>query len=268
VTAASLETFFRDFHAQHPSATSRSFSRGRSADGRSSYQLLRDEAAGYRRVLDLACGDGFLLDLLSSAGHFATGIDLSAADLAIARKTSTALVEGRAQQLPFADNAFDACVSHMAFMLMADIEQVAAELARVLRPGGRLSLVLGSGTGTTGASGLFGELLRATLAEVPAGQRLPRLGDRRTRDRDGLSQILAPAGFGPIQWRTETLDFGGTLDQVWEFVAATYNLHPIGRPAAEALRKAFHERAPALAGPDGRIPLVFRIHQVTVHNGH
>ncbi|WP_020657465.1 class I SAM-dependent methyltransferase [Amycolatopsis benzoatilytica] len=268
MTADPTETFLRDFHARHPGVTSRAFGTGRSADGRSSYELLRDEVAGFPRVLDLACGDGFLLELLSRAGHFAAGLDLSTTDLVIASENSTALVEGRAQQLPFADNAFDACVSHMAFMLMSDIDQVATELARVLRPGGRLSLVLSGGAGGGEAYALFTRLLREILAEAPAEEHLPRLGDRRTRTADGLREILSPAGFGPVRWRTEPLDFGASLDQVWEFVAAAYNLQPLSEGAVEALRGAFHAQAPALAAPDGRIPLVFRVQLATVHKGH
>ncbi|WP_409185586.1 class I SAM-dependent methyltransferase [Amycolatopsis sp. VS8301801F10] len=273
MTRSAQETFFRAFHASHPAATSRIFSGGQNTGGRSSYELLRDEIAGAGRVLDLACGDGFLLDLLAAAGHQAVGLDLSSTDLALAKQRSATVVEGRAQQLPFADHAFDAGVSHMAFMLMTDIDQVAAELARVLRPGGQLSLVLSGTSGTADrgeARTLFGKLLRETLSEVPAEQRLSPLGDKRTRTRAGLDEILGAAGFGPVQWRTEEIDFSGSLDQVWDFVSSVYNLFPLSAAASSALKTAFYTEAPALARPDGRIPLVFPIHLAstrTVHKG-
>ncbi|UKD51523.1 methyltransferase domain-containing protein [Amycolatopsis sp. FU40] len=270
MTRSAQETFFRAFHASHPAVTSRAFGDGRSAGGRSSYELLRDEIASPGRVLDLACGDGFLLELLAAAGHQAIGVDLSSVDLALARQRSAAVAEGRAQQLPFADHAFDACVSHMAFMLMTDIDEVAAELARVLRPGGQLSLVLGGGPAGGEAYALFGKLLREILAEVPAEQRIPRLGDPRTRDRAGLDEILSPAGFSPVQWRTEEIDFSGSLDQVWDFVSTVYNLFPLAESASSALKTAFLAEAPALAAPDGLIPLVFQVHLAStriVHKG-
>ncbi|GAA1024147.1 MULTISPECIES: class I SAM-dependent methyltransferase [Amycolatopsis] len=270
MTRSEQETFFRAFHASHPAVTSRAFGGGRSADGRSSYELLRDEIARPGRVLDLACGDGFLLDLLAAAGHQAIGVDVSSVDLALARQRSATAVEGRAQQLPFADHAFDSCVSHMAFMLMNDIDRVAAELARVLRPGGQLSLVLGGGAAGDEAYGLFGKLLREILADVPAEQRLSPLGDKRTRNQAGLDEILAPAGFAPVQWRTEAIDFSGSLDQVWDFVSVTYNLFPLGEAASSALKTAFFADAPALARPDGLIPLVSQVHLAstqTVHKG-
>ncbi|MFB9931809.1 class I SAM-dependent methyltransferase [Amycolatopsis halotolerans] len=270
MTRSVRETFFRAFHASHPAVTSRAFGGGRSADGRSSYELLRDEIAGPGRVLDLACGDGFLLDLLAAAGHQAIGVDVSSVDLALSRERSATVAEGRAQQLPFADHAFDSCVSHMAFMLMTDIDQVAAELARVLRPGGQLSLVLGAGISGGGAYALFGELLREILADVPAEQRIPRLGDPRTRDQAGLDEILAPAGFAPVQWRTEEIDFSGSLDQVWNFVSTGYNLFPLSDSASSALKTAFFAAAPALTRSDGLIPLAFPAHLAstrTVHKG-
>lgn len=158
----------------------------------------------------------------------------------------------------------------MAFMLMSDIDEVAMELARVLRPGGQLSLVLSGGAAGGEAYELFGKLLREILADVPAEQRLSPLGDKRTRTRAGLDEILAPAGFAPVQWRTEPIDFGGPLEQVWDFVSVTYNLFPLSESASSALKTAFLAEAPALAGPDGLIPLVLRIHLAstqTVHKG-
>ncbi|WP_037363987.1 class I SAM-dependent methyltransferase [Amycolatopsis orientalis] len=268
MTRSAQETFFRAFHASHPAVTSRCFADARGADGRSSYDLLRDEIAGPGRVLDLACGDGFLLDLLAAAGHEAIGIDLSSTDLALAKQRSAAVAEGRAQHLPFADHAFDACVSHMAFMLMTDVDQVAAELARVLRPGGRLSLVLSGSADGDEARRLFGKLLRETLAGVPEEERLSPLGDKRTRTRAGLDEILAPAGFAPVEWRTEAIDFSGSLDQVWKFFSVTYNLFPMSEAAATALKTAFFAEAPALARTDGSIPFVFQVALASTHTVH
>lgn len=268
MTRSAQETFFRAFHASHPAVTSRCFADGRGADGRTSYELLRDELAGPGRVLDLACGDGFLLDLLAAAGHQAIGVDVSSGDLVLARQRPASVAEGRAQQLPFADHSFDSCVSHMAFMLMSDIDEVAAELARVLRPGGRLALVLSGSAAGDDARALFGKLLRETLADVPAEQRLSPLGDKRCRTRAGLDEILAPAGFVPVQWRTEQIDFSGSLEQVWDFFSVTYNLFPLSESASSALKAAFFAEAPALTGPDGLIPLAFPVHLASTRSVH
>ncbi|RSM52281.1 class I SAM-dependent methyltransferase [Amycolatopsis sp. WAC 01376] len=242
--------------------------RGRTPDGRSSYELLRDHVEGRPRVLDLGCGDGFLLHLLAEAGHEVTGVDLSNADLALARQrpslAEARLVEGRAQELPFSGNDFDACVSHMAFMLMPEIDQVAAELARVLAPGGRLALVLGSGSaGGTGGNDLFRRLLRPVLADAPAEQRMPRLGDPRTQDREGVDDILTSAGFAPVEWTTEPLDLGGSAEQVWGSVSAIYNFFPLDLAVVKSLEKEFLAQAAGLADADGRIPSTQNIHIAT-----
>ena len=77
------------------------------------------------------------------------GLDLSAEELALARRrphvARADLRVGAGAATPFEDGRFDGCVSHMALMLMSDAEQVAAELARVLEPGGTLAVVVGGG---------------------------------------------------------------------------------------------------------------------------
>ncbi|MFE0021233.1 class I SAM-dependent methyltransferase [Amycolatopsis sp. NPDC059021] len=123
-----------------------------------------------------------------------------------------------AQELPFPGGDFDACVSHLAFMLMPDIDRVATELARVLVPGGRLALVLDN---------------------APADQQMPQLGDRRTRDREGIDEILIPAGFAPVEWTTKTLDLGGSAEQVWASVSAIYNFLPLDPAVVKSLKRSF-----------------------------
>ncbi|MFH8789271.1 class I SAM-dependent methyltransferase [Streptomyces roseoverticillatus] len=93
---------------------------------------------------------GLLLEFLAQEdGRQLAGVDRSAHSLALARRrpmlSEARLEEGRAQELPFADDSFDACVSHMALMLMSEIEQVVAEVARVLSPGGVPACVVGGG---------------------------------------------------------------------------------------------------------------------------
>jgi SAM-dependent methyltransferase len=258
MTTAAQEAFLREFHADYPAVTSSTLGRGRTADGRSSYEILRDRVAGSVRVLDLGCGDGFLLDLLVRDGRELAGVDLSAADLALARQRSSLagvpLLEGRAQELPFDAGSFDACVSHMAFMLMADIDEVAAEVARVLSPGGFLACVLGGGPLGGEAYGVFRDLARRHLGAVPETQRIPKLGDRRTRNREGLDEILSPTGFAPVEWESVELDFGGPLDEVWSLVSATYDLGPIDCRILASLREDFFAEAGKIASADGIVP--------------
>jgi SAM-dependent methyltransferase len=220
VTAAQ-EAFLRTYHAEHPAVTSKLF-----AGDQSSYETLRDRVAGCRRVLDLGCGDGVLLELLAPE-HEIAGVDISRESLALAPQrpalAGATLLQGRAQSLPFADNSFDACVSHMAMMLMGDIEQVAAEIARVLSPGGVLSCAVGSLSAGDDAFDLFRSLVRPAIQAAPASQRDPhtsriragRLGDRPDRPQRhsgrGVGVCVQRLRPGPARSRSRRLSAAGVL---------------------------------------------------------
>lgn len=98
------------------------------------------------RVLDVACGTGGVALRASRAGADVVGIDISADQLAKARRAAEAegLVvrfdEGDCQQLPYPDAEFDAVASAFGAIFAADHARTADELARVCRSGGRLAL--------------------------------------------------------------------------------------------------------------------------------
>jgi demethylmenaquinone methyltransferase/2-methoxy-6-polyprenyl-1,4-benzoquinol methylase len=92
------------------------------------------------RVLDVACGTGDLCRQLAADGYRPTGVDLSRGMLARAR-TSAALVLGDALSSPLRSGAFDGAVSGFALRNVVDLSALFAELARVVRPGGRVSLL-------------------------------------------------------------------------------------------------------------------------------
>ena len=91
-------------------------------------------------VLDLACGTGDLCRDLSSAGHRPVGVDLSWGMLASAR-TDAPLIHADALCLPAADASVDGATCGFALRNLAALEPFLAELARVLRPGGRIALL-------------------------------------------------------------------------------------------------------------------------------
>ncbi|MFF4388136.1 class I SAM-dependent methyltransferase [Streptomyces sp. NPDC001552] len=267
-TTASQEAFLQAFHAEYPAVTAEALGRGRAPDGRSSYEILCDRVTGSTRVLDLGCGDGHLLELLARKdGRELAGVDLSAHSLALARRrpalSAAKLEEGRAQELPFADDSFDACVSHMALMLMSEIEHVVAEVARVLSPGGVLACVVGGGAVGGEAYERFLALLGATIEEAPAAQRIPALGDRRARSREGLDEVLGPAGFTAVDWATVPLDLSGPVEQVWTAVSGLYDLGPLDRATVEGLRRTFLAEVRAMTTSDGHVPCAFNIHLAT-----
>ncbi|HKE15447.1 MAG TPA: class I SAM-dependent methyltransferase, partial [Kofleriaceae bacterium] len=236
--------FLLAFHARHPGATARAFARGRTGDGRSSYEVLADLARPGDRVLDLGCGDGFLLELLVARGHEPAalrGVDLSPHELAAARRrpalARVALACEPARSLSARDGELDCVLSHLALMLMDELERVMAELARVLRPGGNLATVVGGGPAPGDAFELFLDLLAPVCAGL--AERAPRLGDPRARDATGLAPVSSAAGFERLEETALTVRLDGTAAEVWDTLAAAYEMSVVPPPAAAGLRAAF-----------------------------
>ncbi|MEU8684969.1 class I SAM-dependent methyltransferase [Streptomyces sp. NPDC048611] len=195
------------------------------------------------------------------------GLDLSAEELALARRRPgvgrAVLIVGRAQQLPFPNGRFDGCVSHMALMLMSEAERVAAELARVLEPGGTLAAVLGAGAAGGGAVERFLQLARPLFEAAPAAQRIPPLGDRRLRTREGFDAVFGPAGFGPAEWETVRIDLTCPPERVWQTVGSYYDVGPLDVAVRADLRARFEAELAGMALPDGSIPCGMNVHVVT-----
>jgi SAM-dependent methyltransferase len=94
------------------------------------------------RILDVATGTGWAARLIAARGAIVTGVDLGEEVIEAAKSLSSDIEfrVGDAEALPFPDNHFDAVISTFGVMFARDPEAVARELARVVRPGGRVSL--------------------------------------------------------------------------------------------------------------------------------
>ena len=92
------------------------------------------------RVLDLACGTGDLCRELATAGHRAVGFDFSHGMLRAAR-TDAPLVEADILRLPARDATADGVTCGFALRNVVSLPDLFAELARVVRPGGRIALL-------------------------------------------------------------------------------------------------------------------------------
>jgi demethylmenaquinone methyltransferase/2-methoxy-6-polyprenyl-1,4-benzoquinol methylase len=91
-------------------------------------------------VLDLAAGTGDLCRDLEAAGHRPVGVDLSSGMLAAARTTAP-LVQADVTRLPVPDGRADGATCGFALRNLADVDAFLAELARVIRPGGRVAVL-------------------------------------------------------------------------------------------------------------------------------
>lgn len=160
------------------------------------------EVAG-KDVLEVGCGSGVHARLLAEAGARVTAVDLTPTAVELTRKRlalhglSADVREADAQQLPFADACFDFVWSWGVVHHSEDTARVVAEIARVLRPGGRLALMVYHRSSITywvqyqlirGVLG--GRLLRLSPAEIAN-----RYSDgvvARHYTRQELSDLLAP----------------------------------------------------------------------------
>jgi len=91
-------------------------------------------------VADLACGTGDLCRELSRDGYRAVGFDFSLGMLAKAT-TDVPLVQADVLRLPLAARSVDGATCGFALRNVVDLDAFFAEIARVVRPGGRISLL-------------------------------------------------------------------------------------------------------------------------------
>jgi len=104
------------------------------AEYRLLYRLLAPAPGA--SLLDVGCGTGYFTRRFALDGHPATGVDLDATMLAVARARRLAgerYVRGNALALPFEDAEFDCCVSVAALCFIADEAAALAEMLRVTR---------------------------------------------------------------------------------------------------------------------------------------
>ena len=104
------------------------------------------EALAGMRILEVGCGAAQCARWLSDQGAYAVGLDLSHRQLQHARRldaatgTAVPLVEATGTSLPFADASFDSAFSAFGVLqFVADADAAVAEVARVVRPGGRFA---------------------------------------------------------------------------------------------------------------------------------
>ncbi len=104
--------------------------------------LAMAETAPGKRVLDLCCGTGRAAGAASALGARAEGIDLSAAMVGAAGAAfpTAAFAVGDAESIPRESGTYDAVICSFGVMHVASPEAMLDEIARVLKPGGRLAL--------------------------------------------------------------------------------------------------------------------------------
>jgi len=211
--------------------------------GRGSYEQTASELApvsevavaalglsGSERVLDVACGTGNAALLADAAGARVVGLDASPRLLEVARERvpGAEFVLGDSAELPFEDGAFDAAVSVFGVIFGQPAGASAREIARVVRPGGRVVATTWPRRGP-----LFEvvSLMHAASARV-RGHPAPARVD--WGDPAVLETLLGPYGELEVH-EHRLLHDGATPEQAWD---RWERLHPVWIGARATLEPA------------------------------
>jgi SAM-dependent methyltransferase len=138
-------------------------------------------------VLDVACGTGNATIPAAETGAKLTGLDLTPELLEAGRAAAAEAgveiewVEGDAENLPFDDESFDVVISVFGSMFAPDQKKAASEIARVLRPSGRMAICSWT---PDGGIGRFFKLMADNLPPPPEGFQPPVLWGTEDHVRD------------------------------------------------------------------------------------
>ncbi|BAU88084.1 methyltransferase type 12 [Streptomyces laurentii] len=163
------------------------------------------------RVLDVGCGDGEMVLRLAAAGHHVTGAEVSSDMLKRAKDKLGAagvadrvtLVEADIYNLPFAGQEFDAVCCHGVVMYLPDSAEPIAHLARLVAPGGILSVLTKNALAVGMREALRGEY-ESAREQIESGQSasLGNLGLVTRGDTpDHLAQLARDNGLTPLEWQ-------------------------------------------------------------------
>jgi ubiquinone/menaquinone biosynthesis C-methylase UbiE len=142
---------------------------------------------GGRDVLEVGCGSGIAVQLFAEAGANVTAVDLTPWAVATTRRRMDAfglaadVREADGESLPFEDGSFDLVFSWGVIHHTTDMQAALGELIRVLRPGGRLVLMLYH------RRSIFFLAYRALARFLPLARRLGfHFEGARAGEREGL----------------------------------------------------------------------------------
>lgn len=209
------------------------------------------------QVLDLATGTGITAIAARERGAMVTGVDLTPELIAVAQDkareagfTDIRFQEGDAEALPFADASFDVVLSTCGHMFAPDQPKVAAELARVTRPGGRVVFLAWA------PDGGLGNWFRITNKHVPPPPGLA--SPFNWGDAEKVRALLGDAFRDLAFMRGDCPQFGASPEDIWTLFSTRYG--PTVRALASlqgAAQQAFQEEMLAFLGgyraADGKV---------------
>ncbi|MDP9642748.1 demethylmenaquinone methyltransferase/2-methoxy-6-polyprenyl-1,4-benzoquinol methylase [Actinopolyspora lacussalsi] len=163
------------------------------------------------RILDLAAGTGVSTAEFSRRGAYCVAADFSLGMLAAGEHRELSMVAADALRLPFADGAFDGVAMLFGLRNLADTEAGLREMARVVRPGGRLVICEFSTPTNRPLRAVYRNL--ALRAVPPAARTVASNPDAYVYlaesilawpDQRELAATIARSGWSEVAWRDLT----------------------------------------------------------------
>ncbi len=156
-----------------------------------------------RRVLDVGCGSGTLLDAAVAAGAAAVGVDISSAMVEAARRRvpTATVVTADAQTVDLLVTApgapFDRVISRFGVMFFAEPATAFANIRSATAPGARLAFVCWR-EGETYMFSLALRALTARLADPPSRPETGAAGPMGLANPDRIREVLTVAGWSDV----------------------------------------------------------------------
>lgn len=188
------------------------------------YERIAAEArkgAPGTKALEIGCGAGDQAACLTEQGFSVLATDLSLEAVKVARRTTreaghdVAVMQSDAEALPVADQSVDACVCGLLLHHFASLDDIAAELRRVVRPGGTVVAV------DANAHNPFAWLF---LNVVHRFRKLPGLTpNQRALHRREIETAFGAHGFGEFHFESMTSEL--RRDWLGDSLGASLNYH-------------------------------------------
>ena len=240
-----LVDHLRIVHHKHTGFTEACASSCRDKAGRNSYEWLAEIVPNNKslRVLDLACGSGTLLKILSDRNQNLNlkGIDMCPEELKLAKNllinSGVNLIESKAQNLTaINDSSIDIVLCHWALTLMDPILPVLNEVRRVLTSEGRfVALVDGPMSAALNYREVHDLIYSYVQEEIPNYGEID-LGDPRVRGSESLNSLVHKAfPKSNITIETNVVSMEGPVTQIAEIAAGFFYAAFVLKPEKKKL---------------------------------
>ncbi|TVT55120.1 demethylmenaquinone methyltransferase [Amycolatopsis rhizosphaerae] len=159
------------------------------------------------KVLDLAAGTGVSTSEYARGGAWCLAADFSFGMLTSGKHRGVPMVAADALHLPFADNSFDAATISFGIRNFVDTKAALTEIARVVRPGGRLVICEVSTPAFGPIRFLYRKFILRAMTLVgrltssnPAAYGYLAESMLTWPDQRTLAEMIASSGWSDVEW--------------------------------------------------------------------